>query len=158
MNCATTVQAADILETAVAAGSFNTLLVAFEAAGLVETLRGEGPFTVFAPTDDAFAALPEGTVANLFQPQNRDQLIEILGYHVVPMALSLDDVTGTTLVETVQGETIEITVDGDSVTVDGARVVGANVTADNGVIYVVDHVLLPALNGGDTDDPGPSIE
>ena len=142
---ATTAQAADIVDTAVGAGTFNTLVAAVEAAGLVDTLKGEGPFTVFAPTDEAFAALPEGTVANLLQPQNRDQLVAILTYHVVPGAVTSDQVVGITSAETVQGDTIDISVVDGTVMIDDATVVAADVMADNGVIHVIDAVIMPDM-------------
>jgi uncharacterized surface protein with fasciclin (FAS1) repeats len=142
---ATSVSAAelDIVDTAVGAGSFNTLVAAVEAAGLVETLKGEGPFTVFAPTDEAFAALPEGTVENLLLPENREQLVAVLTYHVLPGAVTSSDIAGQTLSpETVQGTTVDIDAT-DGVTVDGANVVAADVMASNGVIHVIDAVILP---------------
>ena len=142
---ATTAQAADIVDTAVGAGTFNTLVAAVEAAGLVETLKGEGPFTVFAPTDEAFAALPEGTVATLLQPQNRDQLVAILTYHVVPGAVTAEQVVGITSAETVQGDTIDISVVDGQVKIDEATVVTADVMADNGVIHVIDTVIMPDM-------------
>ncbi len=142
---ATTAQAADIVDTAVGAGTFNTLVAAVEAAGLVETLKGEGPFTVFAPTDEAFAALPEGTVATLLQPQNRDQLVAILTYHVVPGAVTAEQVVGITSAETVQGDTIDISVVDGQVMIDDATVVTADVMADNGVIHVIDTVIMPDM-------------
>jgi len=142
---AATAQAADIVDTAVSAGSFETLVAAVEAAGLVETLKGEGPFTVFAPTDEAFAALPEGTVESLLLEENRDQLVAILTYHVVPGAVSAADVVELDTAETVQGDTIDITVDGGTVMVDGATVVQADVMADNGVIHVIDQVIMPDM-------------
>ena len=137
-------QAADIVDTAVAAGDFNTLVAAVEAAGLVETLKGEGPFTVFAPTDDAFAALPEGTVQSLLQPENRDQLVAILTYHVVPGTVMSSDAAGQAVeLETVEGGTVAVDGTGGGVTVDGANVVAADIEADNGVIHVIDQVILP---------------
>lgn len=142
---ATAAQAADIVDTAVSAGSFETLVAAVEAAGLVETLKGEGPFTVFAPTDDAFAALPDGTVESLLLEENRDQLVAILTYHVVPGQVTAADVVGLDTAETVQGDTIDITVDGGTVMVDGATVVQADVMADNGVIHVIDQVIMPDM-------------
>ena len=134
---------ADIVDTAVAAGSFNTLVAAVQAAGLEATLRGEGPFTVFAPTDDAFAALPEGTVEDLLKPENKDQLVSILTYHVVAGKTKSKALAGKTLdVETVNGATLAI--DGtDGVSVNGANVVNADIWTSNGVIHVVDAVLLP---------------
>ncbi|MEM6383703.1 MAG: fasciclin domain-containing protein [Pseudomonadota bacterium] len=133
---------ADIVDTAVAAGSFETLVAAVQAAGLVETLKGEGPFTVFAPTDDAFAALPEGTVESLLMEENRDQLIAILTYHVVPGKVMSSDLSGEMMVGTVEGS--EVTIDATSgVTINGANVVTADIEASNGVIHVIDAVILP---------------
>ncbi|TVR97670.1 MAG: fasciclin domain-containing protein [Rhodospirillales bacterium] len=137
---------ADIVDTAVAAGQFSTLVAAVQAAGLVETLKGEGPFTVFAPTDEAFAKLPEGTVASLLQPENRDQLVSVLTYHVVAGAITSDAaVPGETVqVDTVQGQPISITVsDGTVMVNEKASVVTADVMASNGVIHVIDTVILP---------------
>ncbi len=136
-------KAADIVDTAVSAGSFNTLVAAVQAAGLVDTLKGDGPFTVFAPTDDAFAALPEGTVENLLKPENKEQLIAVLTYHVVPGKVMSGDVSGKMLsVETVQGSTVDV--NGMSgVSVDGANVISANIETTNGVIHVIDQVILP---------------
>ena len=134
---------ADIVDTAVSAGSFNTLVAAVQAAGLVETLKGEGPFTVFAPTDEAFAALPAGTVENLLKPENRDQLVAILTYHVVPGKVMSGDLQGTqTSAPTVNGDTVDINAFGD-VLVDGAQVVQADIETSNGVIHVIDEVILP---------------
>ena len=136
-------KAADIVDTAVAAGSFNTLVAAVQAAGLVDTLKGEGPFTVFAPTDEAFSALPAGTVENLLKPQNKEQLIAVLTYHVVPGKVMADDVVGKQLeVSTVEGSTVDV--NGMSgVMVDGATVIQANIETTNGVIHVIDQVILP---------------
>lgn len=133
----------DIVETAVEAGTFNTLVAAVQAADLVETLQSEGPFTVFAPTDEAFAALPEGTVDNLLKPENKDQLVEILTYHVVPGKVMSTDLTADTMATTAQGTDVEILV-GEGVTVNGAAVVTPDVEASNGVIHVIDAVILPA--------------
>lgn len=137
------VSAADIVDTAVSAGNFNTLVTAVKAAGLVDTLKGDGPFTVFAPTDEAFAALPEGTVENLLKPENRNQLISILTYHVVPGKVMSSDVNLKQLnVATVQGS--EVFINGMSgVSVDGAKVIKANIETDNGVIHVINSVILP---------------
>jgi len=136
-------QADDIVDTAIAAGSFETLVAAAQAAGLVDTLKGEGPFTVFAPTDEAFAALPEGTVESLLQEENRDQLVSILTYHVIPGAVMSSDIADQTLsVETVQGA--ELAIDAtDGVRVGEAMVVSADIEASNGVIHVIDTVLIP---------------
>ena len=133
----------DIVDTAVGAGQFNTLVTAVKQAGLVETLKGKGPFTVFAPTDAAFAKLPAGTVESLLKPENKDKLTQILTYHVVPGKVMAADVKGkTTEAETVEGSTVSV--DGtDGVTVNGAKVVKADVTASNGVIHAIDTVLMP---------------
>ena len=137
--------AADIVDTAVAAGNFKTLVAAVQAAGLVDTLKGAGPFTVFAPTDEAFAKLPAGTVDDLLKPENKDKLVAILTYHVVPGKVMAADVAGKkTMAKTVQGG--EITVDGtNGVTVDGAKVIQADIVADNGVIHVIDAVIMPKM-------------
>ncbi len=133
----------DIVDTAAGAGSFNTLVAAVEAAGLVDTLKGEGPFTVFAPTDEAFAALPEGTVEDLLKPENKEKLVAILTYHVVAGKVMASDVAGTeTMAATVEGQ--ELKIDGsDGVKINGATVTSADVEATNGVIHVIDQVLLP---------------
>jgi uncharacterized surface protein with fasciclin (FAS1) repeats len=137
--------AADIVDTAVAAGNFKTLVAAVQAAGLVDTLKGTGPFTVFAPTDEAFAKLPAGTVDDLLKPENKDKLVAILTYHVVPGKVMAADVSGKeTMAKSVQGG--EITVNGtDGVKVDGATVVQADIVADNGVIHVIDAVIMPKM-------------
>lgn len=133
----------DIIDTAVAAGDFNTLAAALAAAGLVETLKGDGPFTVFAPTDAAFAKLPEGAVENLLKPENKDQLIAVLTYHVVPGKVMSGDIAGKKLdVETVQGSTISVDAT-DGVKVDDASVTTADIKATNGVIHVIDTVVMP---------------
>lgn len=133
----------DIVDTAVNAGSFNTLVAAVKAADLVDTLKGEGPFTVFAPTDEAFAALPEGTVENLLKPENKDQLIAVLTYHVVPGKVMSGDISGTsTMTASVQGQKLDINAT-DGVKINDATVVTADVAASNGVIHVIDKVLLP---------------
>ncbi|MCU0853887.1 MAG: fasciclin domain-containing protein [Rhodobacteraceae bacterium] len=136
------VHAADIVDTAVGAGSFTTLVAAVQAAGLVETLKGEGPFTVFAPTDEAFAALPAGTVENLLLPENKDQLVAILTYHVVPGKVMSTDLSNGMEAATVQGANVTIMTEG-GVKVNGANVVTADVEASNGVIHVIDAVILP---------------
>ncbi len=133
----------DIVATAAGAGSFETLLAAATAAGLVDTLKGDGPFTVFAPTDEAFAALPEGTVEDLLKPENKEQLAAILTYHVVPGKVMSGDLTDDMTAATVQGG--EITIDLDNgVMVNDATVVTADIGASNGVIHVIDKVILPA--------------
>jgi uncharacterized surface protein with fasciclin (FAS1) repeats len=132
----------DIVDTAVDAGSFTTLVAAVQAAGLVDTLKGEGPFTVFAPTDEAFAALPEGTVESLLLPENKDQLAAILTYHVVAGKVMSTDLSNDMMAPTVQGGDVTIMTEG-GVTVNGANVVTADIEATNGVIHVIDAVLLP---------------
>jgi uncharacterized surface protein with fasciclin (FAS1) repeats len=133
----------DIVETAIAAGSFETLLAAVKAAGLVETLQGDGPFTVFAPTDEAFAKLPAGTVESLLKPENRDKLVAVLTYHVVPGRLMAKDVVGAKYLKTVQGQNIKVSLKGDSAMVDGAKIVKTDIETSNGVIHVIDSVILP---------------
>lgn len=133
----------DIVDTAVAAGQFNTLAAALEAAGLVDTLKGDGPFTVFAPTDAAFAKLPEGTVESLLKPENREQLVSILTYHVVAGSVTAADVVKLNEATTVNGSNVEITVADGSVMVDNANVVKTDIMASNGVIHVIDSVILP---------------
>lgn len=133
-------QAQDIVDIAVANGNFTTLVAAVEAAGLVDTLKGEGPFTVFAPTDEAFAALPEGTVEALLN--DIPALTAILTYHVVPGAVMSGDLSDGMMAETVNGQSVTITL-GDGVMVDGANVVTADIEASNGVIHVIDAVILP---------------
>jgi uncharacterized surface protein with fasciclin (FAS1) repeats len=138
-------RAADIVDTAVAAGSFNTLVAAVKAAGLVEALKGPGPLTVFAPTDEAFAKLGKATIDDLLKPENKDKLVAILTYHVVPGKVMAADVAGKDQkVKTVQGG--EIDVNGkDGVTVNGAKVIKADIVTDNGVIHVIDAVILPKM-------------
>ena len=132
----------DIVDTAVEAGSFTTLVAAVEAAGLVDTLKSEGPFTVFAPTDDAFAKLPEGTVETLLLPENKDQLVAILTYHVVAGKVMSTDLSDDMEATTVQGESITIDLD-DGVKVEEASVLTADIETSNGVIHVIDTVILP---------------
>lgn len=133
----------DIVDTAVAAGQFNTLAKALQAAGLVETLKGKGPFTVFAPTDEAFAKLPAGTVDDLLKPENKEKLTAILTYHVVPGDLTAAKVMKMTSAKTVNGKALSIKVENGTVMVNNAKVVKADVKASNGVIHVIDTVLLP---------------
>lgn len=133
----------DIVDTAVGAGSFNTLVAAVQAAGLVDTLKGDGPFTVFAPTDEAFAKLPAGTIDNLLKPENKDQLVAILTYHVVPGKVMSADIAGKKAeVASVQGGAIAVDAT-KGVKVDNAKVIAADVEASNGVIHVIDTVILP---------------
>lgn len=135
--------AMDIVDTAAAAGSFGTLLAAAEAAGLVDALKGEGPLTVFAPTDEAFAALPAGTVENLLKPENKDALAGILLYHVVAGKIMSADIGSSASPATLQGATLDVQASYGKVTVNGANVVAADVAASNGVIHVIDAVILP---------------
>ena len=125
------------------AGSFNTLAAALKAAGLVDTLKGKGPFTVFAPTDAAFAKLPAGTVEDLLKPENKAKLVAVLTYHVVPGNVSSGQVVKMTSAKTVQGGSVKIATKDGGVMIDGAKVVTADVMATNGVIHVIDSVLLP---------------
>ena len=134
---------ADIVDTAVANGNFTTLAAALEAGDLIGTLKSDGPFTVFAPTDEAFAKLPEGTVESLLLPENRDQLVAILTYHVVPGKVSAADVVKLDTAATANGDDLTIDVRNDSVFVNDSRVVAADIYASNGVIHVVDTVILP---------------
>lgn len=137
----------DIVDTAIGAGSFNTLVAAVKAAGLVETLKGPGPFTVFAPTDEAFGKLPKGTLDDLLKPENKAKLTSILTYHVVPGKVMAADVVKLKKAKTVQGSNVRITVKGDKVKVDKANVVKTDVTASNGVIHVIDTVIMPPAKG-----------
>ena len=133
----------DIVDVAVENGSFNTLVAAVKAADLVDTLKGDGPFTVFAPTDAAFAKLPAGTVESLLKPENRDQLVAILTYHVVPGKVMAADVMTLDSASTVNGQSIMISKKDGSVMVDNAKVLVTDVGASNGVIHVIDSVILP---------------
>jgi len=142
-NAATMNAKADIVDTAVAAGSFNTLAAALKAAGLIETLKGPGPFTVFAPTDEAFAKLPAGTVEDLLKPENKAKLTAILTYHVVPGKVMAQDVVKLSSAKTVQGGSVEIKSGGTGVMVDNAKVVTTDIETANGVIHVIDSVILP---------------
>lgn len=134
----------DIVDTAVGAGSFTTLVAAVEAAGLVETLKGPGPFTVFAPTDAAFAALPAGTVEDLLKPENKEKLVAVLTYHVIPAKVMSTDLSEGLKAATVQGSEVTITLDGGP-KVDGAVISTADIEATNGVIHVIDSVILPPM-------------
>ena len=133
----------DIVDTAVAAGSFKTLAAALQAAGLIETLKGPGPFTVFAPTDEAFAKLPAGTVEMLLKPENKARLTRILTSHVVAGRVMAADAAKLTSAKAVSGDTLKIAAHGGGVTIDKAKVVTADVAASNGVIHVIDTVILP---------------
>jgi uncharacterized surface protein with fasciclin (FAS1) repeats len=136
-------QSRDIVDTAVAAGSFTTLAKALQAADLVNTLKGAGPFTVFAPTDEAFAKVPAATLNDLLKPENKAKLRRILTYHVVPGRVTSADVVKLSSAKTVSGDSLAVKASGGAVTVDGARVIKADVGASNGVIHVIDTVMLP---------------
>ena len=132
-----------IVEVAAGSESFTTVVAAVKAAGLVDTLSGKGPFTVFAPTDEAFGKLPEGTVADLLKPENKDKLIAVLTYHVVPAKVTAKEVVSLTEAETAQGSKVKITVKDGTVYVDKAKVVKTDIDCKNGVIHVIDSVILP---------------
>jgi uncharacterized surface protein with fasciclin (FAS1) repeats len=133
----------DIVDTAVAAGSYKTLVAALKAAGLVDTLKGKGPFTVFAPTDDAFAKLPAGTVDELLKPENKQKLIAILTYHVVPGKVTAAQAMKVNSAKTVNGEALTISTQGGTVMINDATVTKADIMCSNGVIHVIDTVLMP---------------
>ena len=133
----------DIVDTAVAAGQFNTLAKALQAAGLVDTLKGSGPFTVFAPTDAAFAKLPAGTVQDLLKPENKQKLVSILTYHVVPGEYMAAQVVKDKELKTVEGQPVTISTGGGKVKVDNANVVKTDIVCTNGVIHVIDSVIMP---------------
>ncbi len=140
----------DIVDTAVAAGSFKTLVAAVKAAGLVETLKGDGPFTVLAPTDEAFEKLPAGTVENLLKPENKSKLAALLTYHVIPskaMAADVVKLDGKT-VKSVEGSPIMVEVEGKTVMVNNAKVTKTDIACSNGVIHVIDTVIMPPKKGG----------
>jgi len=136
----------DIVKTAIEAGSFKTLVAAVQAADLVETLQGKGPFTVFAPTDEAFAKLPAGTVESLLKPENKGRLVSVLTYHVVPGSVSAAQVVKLNAAETVNGQRVDIKVINNKVQVDQATVVTTDIHCSNGVIHVIDHVILPSAD------------
>ncbi|MEZ9013521.1 fasciclin domain-containing protein [Vibrio splendidus] len=133
----------DIVDVAAENGSFNTLMATVKAADLVDTLKGEGPFTVLAPTDEAFAALPEGTVDMLLKPENKDKLVAVLTYHVIPGKIMAAEVMKLNSAVTVQGSAVMIAIDDGNVMIDNAKVIMPDVEASNGVIHVIDAVLLP---------------
>ena len=134
----------DIVDTAVAAGSFNTLVAAVQAAGLVDALKAEGPYTVFAPTDEAFAKIPASTIESLLKPENKAKLTAILTYHVVPARVTASEVVNRRSAKTLQGQEVAIGVAGDKVFVDNARVIKTDIETSNGVIHVIDTVLMPS--------------
>lgn len=133
----------DIVDTAIQAGKFSTLTTALRVAGLVDTLKGDGPFTVFAPTDEAFANVPQETLRELLKPENKDQLTAILTYHVIAGKIMARDVVNVNTATTVQGQSIKIDAK-DGVKIDSARVITADIEASNGVIHVIDAVLMPS--------------
>ena len=133
----------DIVEVAVSAGSFKTLVAAVQAAGLVDALKGEGPLTVFAPSDEAFAKLPAGTVENLLKPENKEKLVAVLTYHVVPGRVTAAEVVSLTSAKTINGRPLRISAQDGKVMVDNARVTATDIMASNGVIHVIDSVVLP---------------
>jgi uncharacterized surface protein with fasciclin (FAS1) repeats len=150
-NTATVSAPKDVVDTAVSAGSFKTLVAAAQAAGLVETLKGPGPFTIFAPSDDAFAKLPGGTVESLLKPENKQQLVDLLTYHVVPGKVMSMQAVKTDFAGTVQGQALRLQVvelgkDKSALQVDGAKVVKADIDCTNGVIHVIDAVVMPRKN------------
>ena len=133
----------DIVDTAIKAGSFNTIVAAVQAAELVETLKSKGPFTVFAPTDEAFSQLDKATLESLLKPENKDQLVAILTYHVVAGKVMSTDITDNMQPSTVNGSTINIKLNNGKVMINDATVITADVDTDNGVIHVIDKVLIP---------------
>lgn len=133
----------DIVDVAVEAGTFQTLAAALTAADLVEVLKGDGPFTVFAPTDDAFAALPQGTVESLLKPENKHKLISILTYHVVSGEVSAVEAVSARRAKTVEGQRVKFSIDDGQLMVNNANIVATDIAAENGVIHVIDRVLLP---------------
>jgi uncharacterized surface protein with fasciclin (FAS1) repeats len=133
----------DIVDTAVAAAQFKTLAKALDAAGLVDTLKGAGPFTVFAPTDEAFAKLPAGTIDSLLRPENKAQLTAILTYHVVPGAVAAAEVVQLKQSKTVNGQMLRVNAEGSNVKINDANVIKPDIAASNGVIHVVDAVIMP---------------
>jgi len=133
----------DIVEIAASAGSFKTLVAAVQAAGLVDALKGQGPLTVFAPTDEAFEKLPAGTVENLLKPENKDKLIAVLTYHVVPGRVTASEVVNLDSAKTINGRSLKITAQEGKVMIDGAHVTAIDIMASNGVIHVIDSVVLP---------------
>lgn len=133
----------DIVDIAASNPDFSTLVTAVKAAGLVDALKGDGPITVFAPTNDAFAKLPAGTIESLLKPENKDKLVAVLTYHVVPGKVKAADVVTVNSATSLQGQDIAVTVDGNSVMVDDAQIVATDIEASNGVIHVIDTVILP---------------
>lgn len=137
------VKSMDVVDLAAHTGQFNTLIAAVQAAGLEEVLRGDGPYTILAPTDEAFSKLPEGTVEDLLRPENRDKLKGILTYHVIPGNVYAKDVMAMSSGKTVNGQEVKFKVEGDTVYADAAKIVKTDVKASNGVIHIIDNVILP---------------
>ncbi len=133
----------DIVDVAISAGSFQTLVAAVKAADLVDVLKGDGPFTVFAPTDEAFAKLPDGTVAELLKPENKEKLVAVLTYHVVPGKVMAKDVVALKEAKTVQGQALKVSVKDGAAMIDNATILETDIAASNGVIHVIDTVVLP---------------
>ena len=133
----------DIIDTALSAGNFSTLAAALGAAGLIETLKGDGPFTVFAPTDEAFSKIPAATLSELLQPENKENLVAILTYHVVSGRVTADEVTNLESATSLQGQTLKISTK-DGIKINDARVLTPDVQATNGVIHIIDAVLIPS--------------
>jgi uncharacterized surface protein with fasciclin (FAS1) repeats len=138
-----TMKSMDVVDMAAHTGQFTTLIAAVQAAGLEDVLRGDGPFTILAPTDDAFAKLPDGTVEDLLKPENVDKLKGILTYHVLPGKVYAKDVVGMNSGKTVNGQEVQFKVEGDAVYADAAKIVQTDVKASNGVIHIIDNVILP---------------
>ncbi len=136
----------DIVDLAVSSENLSTLVAAVKAGGLVETLKGDGPFTVFAPTDEAFAALPEGTLEDLLKPENKDKLVAILTYHVVPGKVKSTDLKDGMMAQTVEGNKVTVKIAGNKVNINEANVAMADIMATNGVVHVIDRVILPPSN------------
>jgi len=142
-QCGDSKKQSDIVDLAVASDNLSTLVAAVKAGDLVETLKGNGPFTVFAPTNEAFAALPEGTLENLLKPENKDQLIAILTYHVVPGKVKSTDLKDGMMAQTVEGNQVKVKIDGSKVNINDANVAKADIMASNGIVHVIDRVILP---------------
>ena len=143
VNLTANAQSKDIVGLAAGNENLSTLVAAVKAGGLVETLQGDGPFTVFAPTNEAFAALPAGTLEMLLKPENKDKLVAILTYHVVAGKVKSTDLSNGQMAKTVQGENVDVAISYDTVKISGAKVVAADVMASNGVVHVIDKVILP---------------
>lgn len=137
-------QSKDIVGLAAGNENLSTLVAAVKAAGLVETLQGSGPFTVFAPTNEAFAALPEGTLESLLKPENKDKLVSILTYHVIAAKVMSSDLSNGQKAKTVEGEDVKVSIGNKGVMINDAKVVAADVAASNGVVHVIDKVILPS--------------